>query len=169
MVSGFVCKCHGFMSWNDSRSFQLFEAGVNREGWFTNDDLVKQFKSLTELFQHYHPNCEITIGFDNSMTHRARPHDGLDVTKLKLSDGFKSGITQPMRNGWYMKDGVKVIQSMQIPETGVQKGIRSILTERGIFINEKGRDLVLLCKHCTPKTRDRTEEERQILWDSGER
>ena len=43
MVSGFVCPCHGMFSDNTHQSFQLFEAGKNREGWFTNKDIVAQF------------------------------------------------------------------------------------------------------------------------------
>jgi hypothetical protein len=42
MISGFVCKCHGFMINGNQKSYKLFEAGNNRDGWFTNDDLVQK-------------------------------------------------------------------------------------------------------------------------------
>jgi hypothetical protein len=54
------------------RSFQFFEAGTAREGWFTNADLVAQFELLTPLIKKMHPECDIVIAFDNSMTHHAK-------------------------------------------------------------------------------------------------
>lgn len=80
MISGFACQCHGFfqkpVNGITQKSFQFFEAGVGREGWFTNAHLVKQFEDLTPLIKEMHPDCDIVIGFDNSMTHHAKvkPH-----------------------------------------------------------------------------------------------
>ena len=88
MVRGFICDCHGFFSDDSHKSYQLFEAGKNLEGWFTNNDLVEQFNESTPLIRSLHPECDIFIAFDNSMTHHAKVPDGLDVSKLKLSDGM---------------------------------------------------------------------------------
>ena len=83
MISGFCCHCHGFMSLpNGSKSFQLFKAGTSREGWFTNEHLVAQFNGCIDVLRHHHPNCELIIEFDNSMTHRGRAPDGLDANRL---------------------------------------------------------------------------------------
>lgn len=83
MISGFCCHCHGFMSLPDgSKTYQLFKAGISREGWFTNQHLVNQFNACVDVLRHYHPNCELTIAFDNSMTHRARAPDGLEASRL---------------------------------------------------------------------------------------
>ena len=56
----------------------LFEAGKNREGCFTYSDLVAQFQDITDLINELHPGCDITIAFDNSMTHHAKSPDGLE-------------------------------------------------------------------------------------------
>ena len=76
IISGFACQCHGFfqksMEGVTQQSFQFFQAGVGREGWFTNAHLVKHFEDLTPLIKEMHPNCDIVIGFDNSMTHHAK-------------------------------------------------------------------------------------------------
>lgn len=76
MISGFACKCHGFfeeiIDGKPVRSFQFFEAGTARDGWFTNAHLVAQIEMLTPLFQKLHPTSEIVIAFDNSMTHHAK-------------------------------------------------------------------------------------------------
>lgn len=72
MISGFCCDCHGFFRDSLRKSYSTFEAGKNREGWFTNNDLVNQFNALIPLIKELHQNCEIVIAFDNSMTHHAK-------------------------------------------------------------------------------------------------
>ena len=123
MVSGFVCSCHGFMRNASKQSFQLFEAGKNREGWFTNAHLVEQFNDIIDLIEELHPGNDITVAFDNSMTHHAKSPDGLDVSVLKLSDGMSSKTKVPMKPGWFINEaGEKVVQQMQ-DEKGIQKGV----------------------------------------------
>jgi len=53
----------------EETSYRTFEAGTNREGWFTNKDLFEQLIASAELFKALHPDCELVIYFDNSMTH----------------------------------------------------------------------------------------------------
>jgi hypothetical protein len=96
---------------------------------------------------------ELVIALDNSMTHRARAPDGLDASRLNFGDGGAS--VKKTRDGWYTKrnaDGSEeyVIQSMQTP-TGIQKGCKTILQERGLFHNGHGHDLRLECVHCKNK------------------
>jgi hypothetical protein len=156
MVSGFICMCHGFMSYGDKRSYKLFEAGTAREGWFTNNDLIKQLEDFAEGFKALHPNKDI---YNNSMTHRAKASDGLDISKLNLSDG---GVNAPkLRDGWYIKDGVHIVQKMQHPN-GVQKGMHTILEERYGF-RRRGILLRKLCRYCKQKT----PEEDRILYTKG--
>jgi len=155
MVSGFVCECHGFMKDESGQSYQFFEAGKNREGWFTNADLVLQLQKCDSLFKNLHPDCDIVIAFDNSMTHHAKEPGGLDSDALNLSDG---GASVPLfvRNGWYMKGEVKVVHEMHtINGDGVivQKGRKTILTERNKFKNSAGKDLKNICKCCKSNTR----------------
>jgi hypothetical protein len=167
MISGFTCKCHGFMSLNGVKSYQLFEAGTAREGWFTNAHLVKQVEDYTELFKALHPECDIVIAFDNSMTHHAKAPEGLCVSNLNLSDGLKKGVDTKMKAGWYKNEvGVIVQQSMQ-REDGTQKGVETILTERGKFRDENGKKLKLLCGQCKKKVKSETE--KKGCWDKGER
>ena len=133
MISGFVCECHGFMKGiidgTELKSYKLFEAGVAREGWFTNDDLVQQLKDVLPLVKALHPDDDLLFGFDNSMTHHKRAPDGLQVTNLPLKDDGKNATM--MRNGYFPDSvtGDKTMQNMQT-ETGKAKGLRSILEER---------------------------------------
>ncbi|NBV29198.1 hypothetical protein EBS02_09335, partial [bacterium] len=115
MITGFCCSCHGFMQDPDNpdvKSYSLFEAGSNRDGYFTNDDLVKQLKDCYPLFKKLHPDCDILIAFDNATTHHGKAADGLDVTRLNLSDGGKQRTS--VRDGWYVskESGEKIAQKM---------------------------------------------------------
>ena len=85
-------------------SYQIFYAGSNRDGWFTNADLVKQLKQCAPLFKKYHPEADMEcyLLFDNSMTHRKKAPDGLDASRLNLKDGGKER-PEKMRDGWYSK------------------------------------------------------------------
>jgi hypothetical protein len=93
----------------------------------------------------------VTIAFDNSMTHHAKSPDGLDVGVLKLSDGMSSKTKVLMKPGCFINnDGEKLIQSMQ-NETRIQKGVRTILQERGKAKNPQGHLLPLQCNYCRTK------------------
>ena len=111
MVSGFCCQCHGFMSLPTGKSYQLFKAGIAREGWFTNQHLVNQFDSCLHVLKHYHPDRNLVIAFDNSMTHRARAPDVLDASRLKKGDGGKN--VPLMRNGFFSSGDTRHEQVMR--------------------------------------------------------
>ena len=91
------------------------------------------------------------------MTHRARPPDGLYASALNLSDGGKN--VKPMRDGWYWAkdaDGndVRVTQRMQ-NDKGVQKGMRTILMERGNkHLGFGGHELKKICRFCINQQRE---------------
>jgi hypothetical protein len=102
------------------------------------------------LFEAVHPNCELLFMFDNSQNHHARPPDALCVKNLNLSDGGKN--TKKLRDTvWEGRP-----QLMQRPD-GVQKGIRTILQERGCWPTDK--KLSLICQSC----KDPEEEREQNL------
>ncbi len=88
MISGFMCPCHGFMSPADEtvQSFIFFESGINRDGWFSNDDLIAQLESSFELMESLHPNKKLLFAFDNSNSHHKRAPDGLRANNLPLKD-----------------------------------------------------------------------------------
>ena len=70
-----------------------------------------------------------------------------------------------MKAGWYTNDiGERVVQSMQ-HENGIQKGVRTILEERGKHRNTEGKNLLLQCKPCKDKVShdQRNEETRSNM------
>ena len=147
IVSSFCCQCHGFMSLQTGKSYQLFKAGTGREGWFTNQHLVDQFNSYLPVLRHFHPNCDLVVAFDNSMTHRARAPDGLDASRLNKGDGGES--VPLMRNGFFLdSEEIRHEQVMQ-NEKDEQLGLLSILIARDRKdLSDGGHELNKQCHGC---------------------
>lgn len=73
---------------------------------------------------------------DNSQGHSAYAKDALLVSRMNLRPGGKQAH---MRDGWYLKDDERIIQSMTFPPdhpgefAGQPKGMKQVLTERGLW------------------------------------
>jgi len=66
---------------------------------------------------------------------------------LNLSDGGKN--VPKLRDGWFIRDSQRVVQKMQTSD-GVQKGIKTILAERGLW---PANSLRLDCPNeCSPSS-----------------
>lgn len=142
MVSGFLCPCHGLLRLTDDHVFSELECdrdstviinpGVNKDGYFTNEDLADQTNRMMRIFDILHPGCTALIAFDNSSNHHAMAKNALIASRLNLKDGGKN--VNPIRAGWFVDDnGQRVVQKMQTNERK-QKGLRTILEERSLFI-----------------------------------
>ena len=105
-------------------SFITLNVGKNKNGYFVNEDLDTQLRfRAIRIFELLHPDCVGLWLFDNSQNHRAMAADALRVSKLIKSDGGKNA--PKLRDGWYTNaDGQRVVQAMQKPVTGVQKGLK---------------------------------------------
>ncbi|SAM08083.1 hypothetical protein [Absidia glauca] len=89
MVSEYQCPCHGTMRDlrdlnNVKTSRQLFYPGVNREGYWQRDDMVKQLNEVIPLFEYLHPGCQGVFVFDQSSNHNALPDDALYAPRMTL-------------------------------------------------------------------------------------
>jgi hypothetical protein len=108
----------------------FIKAGRNRDGYWTNEDLIKQFKEKAlRGFNHLHPGSVAVFIFDNSQNHHAMAPDALRVSRMTLSGGGKNVTV--MRNGFFVKSGIKFTQSMMV--NGKNRGIRSTLEARGLW------------------------------------
>ena len=142
MVSEFLCECHGTMKLSNEQRAQYpdtpFETctiilpGKQQDGYWTTANLIQQVRTKAmPIFKILHPGCDGLFLFDNSQNHRSLPPDALRASALNLSDGGKN--VQKQRSGWFIDDnGIRITQTMQRPD-GVQKGVRTILKERGLW------------------------------------
>ena len=142
MVSAFLCQCHGLLRLPRDLaelnpeippdSTVIIHPGVNKDGYFTNDDLADQTKKMLKIFEVLHPGCTALVAYDNSSNHHAMAKDALVAKRLNLKDGGKN--VPRFRDGWFLDaNGVRIVQSMTTA-AGNQKGIKSILQERGLFV-----------------------------------
>lgn len=170
MVSTFLCECHGILKDSIDDATVIFHPGANDQGYWCNSDLVKnlQEKALP-IFNRLHPGCQALFSFDNSQNHSAVAVDGLVADRLNLSDGGKN---VPMLRATSFEG---IPQLMQTGD-GVQKGIKTILSERGLW-----RDgLKLTCReqcssNCCARTILKSQEDfqnqrswlREVVEDAG--
>ena len=142
MVSEFLCECHGRMKLDEeqqrnhpgvpSEVIMIIKPGKNNDGYWDCEDLVAQTRDrAVPIFKILHPGCDALFVFDNSSGHLAFAPDALVANRLNLNDG---GVNvKPMRPGWFIGEtGEKVIQQMSTVN-GTQKGIRTVLIERGLW------------------------------------
>lgn len=81
---------------------------------------------------------------DNSQGHSAYAADALLTTRMNLRPGGKQAR---LRNGWYMQDGQRVMQTMIFPADhplypNEPKGMKQVLVERGLWRDK----LTMACK-----------------------
>ena len=70
---------------------------------------------------------------DNSQGHAAYGSDALLVSRMNMNPGGKQAL---MKNGWFIRDGERVVQTMVFPNDhpefpGQAKGMKQVLFERG--------------------------------------
>jgi transposase len=112
--------------------------GKNQEGYWTNKHVAAQLKdSVIPIFDFLHPGKQGLFLFDNSSNHGNYAEDALTSDLTKKDGGAKTN--DKMRAGWYIKDGQRVEQIMQNAQ-GKQKGLVSILSERGLYRRGMSRD-----------------------------
>ncbi|RPD79441.1 hypothetical protein L226DRAFT_543454 [Lentinus tigrinus ALCF2SS1-7] len=161
MVADFVSADYGWLASPDGTETAqvLFRAGKNREGYFTNEDILAQMRKAMAIVKKYYSNDDHVFVFDNATTHtkcpdgalsaRAMPKGlarkeagfwGPEVTATDAngkpkykSDGTLQKIRVQMGNG-RLPDGSP--QSLYFPEghehAGQFKGMAVILRERGL-------------------------------------
>jgi hypothetical protein len=142
--SDIICSTCGWLK----DAGQQLEYGKNYDGYWTGELFVKQLREkIIPAFEAKHDPQEYQalIMVDNSQGHSAYAADALWVTLMNLGPGGKN--VPQMRDGWFTRDGEKIIQSMVMPEDhqtdpGKPKGIRQVLVERGLW----WPGMLLLCQ-----------------------
>ena len=136
MVSDFIEEVGGFLQHQGNKVRLLLEH--QSEGYFTNDMLVKQVDRAIDIFEIKYTDAQGLFIFDHAPSHMKRPEDALNAERMNVRNGGK----QP-----FMKDTVwdGRVQRM-ITDEGVQKGMKTVLEERGIDTHglnaEKMREMI---------------------------
>jgi hypothetical protein len=85
MVADFVSADYGWLSSPDGKEHAqvLFKAGKNREGYFTNEDILAQAEKAMDILQKHYPNEDHVLVFDNAKTHLKRADDALSARHMR--------------------------------------------------------------------------------------
>ena len=161
MVSDLVSADYGWLRSPDGKEAArvLFKVGKSREGYFTNEDILKQTQKAMDILQKYYPNEDHVFVFDNATTHLKRPDEALSARNMPKFTPKEVTIWGPETNmignngkPVYGPDGkvAKIIIRMadatfadgtpqklyfplEHPRAGAFKGMSVILKERGLL------------------------------------
>lgn len=159
MVSDFFSADHGWLRSRDGKrsARQLFRAGKNRDGYFTNEDVLAQVSIAMDIARVEWPDVDHVFIFDNATTHLKRAPDALSARKMPKGPSAAFGADTLVLNedskpvfgsdGKALKERVRMAdarladgtaQSLYFPNDhpdealrGHFKGMATILKERG--------------------------------------
>ena len=118
--------------------------------WWTGEKLLDQvINKAIPAFEAQFPGCKALFAFDNSRNHLKYADDALRVSEMNLEPGGKNA--KRMRNTYVIDNcypGGGYIQAMVLPD-GRPKGLKIVLTERGLWPNNRQRFLA----QCSVKTK----------------
>ena len=60
----------------------LFNAGKAQQGYFTNEDILKQASMAIDILEEYYPDEDHIIVFDNATIHLKRADNTLSACKM---------------------------------------------------------------------------------------
>lgn len=136
----------------------VFRSGKNRDGYFTNSDIIAQLTTAMDICEVDYPGFRVVFVLDNATTHTKRADDALSARKMSKNPthppnpifGVDRNVIGPDGkpvygpNGKILKEKVRMgdaklpdgrPQSLYFPEghpkAGLFKGMVQILEERG--------------------------------------
>lgn len=85
MVSDFVSAEYGWLRAKNDQTVsarRLFRPGKNRDGYYTNDDILEQVRAASDLVKSEYPEDDHVFVFDNAPTHLKRAGDALSARSM---------------------------------------------------------------------------------------
>lgn len=81
MAADFVSADYGWLHSKDGLKSArvIFRPGKNRDGYFTNDDILKQVASAMDILERDYPDDTHVFVFDNATTHLKRAEDAISA------------------------------------------------------------------------------------------
>ena len=121
MVSEYLCPCHGKFG-----AVKSIKPGVNKDGYWVNDDVIAQVQEMLPLWEARHPDCTGVFMFDHSSNHMKLPDDALRTSVMNAGSGGTNRVTLMRNTTWFDADGESHVQIMG------HKGLKEVLQERGL-------------------------------------
>jgi hypothetical protein len=160
MVADFVSADYGWLRFHGESARVLFKAGKNREGYFTNTEILAQVTAAMDILDKHAPLEKHIFMFDNATTHLKRADDALSARKMpknpspskagNLPFGVERTVIGSNGKRVYAPDGKLLKERVQManaafsdgrpqalyfppghPQAGSFKGMAIILEERG--------------------------------------
>jgi hypothetical protein len=158
MAVDFISADYGWLQSPDGKEATriLFRAGKNRDGYFSNQQILEHTEAAMNLLQKHYPDEQHVFVFDNASTHQKRADDALSARTMPKKPSNSFGMPTPVlddkgqpifdekgkkklekisvQNGRFA-DGTE--QDFYFPDDhpkypGWFKGMANILEERGI-------------------------------------
>jgi len=84
MVADFVSADYGWLASPDGQETArvLFRAGKGRDGYFTNEEILKQVRTALAILEKYYPEEDHVFIFDNATTHQKRADGALSARNM---------------------------------------------------------------------------------------
>lgn len=84
MVADFVSADYGWLRSPDGleEARRLFKAGKNREGYFTNENILEQVEKAMNILEKSFPHDNHKFAFDNASTHLKRADGALSARHM---------------------------------------------------------------------------------------
>jgi hypothetical protein len=139
MVTHFVSADYGWLQSPDGKETArvLFKAGKNREGYFTNENILEQTQTAMDIAEKHYPNDHHIFIFDNATTHLKRPATALSARKMTKGPSKTFGVEVTVfENGKirYTPDGKPKKQKVPMGAGKFEDGTTQEFYEDGVFI-----------------------------------
>jgi hypothetical protein len=84
MVSDFISADYGWLYSPDGTESArvLFRPGANREGYFTNEDMLWQVDGAMDILENFYPHDNHIFIFDNATIHTKQPPGSLSTRHM---------------------------------------------------------------------------------------
>ncbi|KAF9031609.1 hypothetical protein BJ165DRAFT_1604839 [Panaeolus papilionaceus] len=142
MVADFVSADYGWLRSPDRTESArvLFKAGIERQGYFTNEDVQAQAHRAMDILDKHHLHEKHVLIFDNATTHRKRADDALSARRMpkgpsrcmETNFGVQKNRLGEDEQEFYFPDGHL--------QAGIFKGMAIILEERGYNVSGKNAE-----------------------------
>jgi hypothetical protein len=109
MVSDFVLANYGWLRSPDKtkEARVFFKAGKNREGYFTNDNILDQMTTAMDILTEFYPEEEHILVYDNATTHTKHSDTALSARHMPKG-------TKPVGDFWGATISVLDIDGQQV-------------------------------------------------------